>query len=355
MKLEFLRNEAGEDEGLGNAGIETYRDDPYASVAREIGQNSRDAGSGNGQPVRISFDLLKIPLRGIPGVDQLREVTGLCLKKAKASRDQKEEEFFAQAQSRLSDDYLTVLRIADYNTTGLRGPAVSGSPFNSLVKGSGVSRKKDEWSGGSFGIGKNAVFAITDLQTVLYSTVYEDDEGVRKFLCQGKSILVSHRDAAGVDRRQQGYWGAPGFSAICSQREVPDWLRREEVGTSVFAIGFRESTDWQWRIVFSLIQNFYQAIYENEMVFSVDDGKVVVNRETLGSLFESPAVLAAVEASNRSEEFRQSFQMFECLVSPDSKRECFEVSQLNKVRLSVLVKESMPKKGVDSAQRDGDY
>lgn len=43
--LRFLTNEAGEKEGLGDAGIETFRDAPYASCAREAGQNSRDAAT----------------------------------------------------------------------------------------------------------------------------------------------------------------------------------------------------------------------------------------------------------------------------------------------------------------------
>jgi hypothetical protein len=56
--LEFLKNEAGEEEGLGDAGIETFRDAPYASCARETGQNSRDAEKA--LPVRMTFDVFQI-------------------------------------------------------------------------------------------------------------------------------------------------------------------------------------------------------------------------------------------------------------------------------------------------------
>ena len=54
--LKFLTNEAGEKEGLGDAGIETFRDSPYASCAREAGQNSRDAARE--KPVRMTFNVL---------------------------------------------------------------------------------------------------------------------------------------------------------------------------------------------------------------------------------------------------------------------------------------------------------
>lgn len=68
--LQFLDNDAGEHEGLGDAGIETYRDSPYASSARECGQNSRDAGTA--YPVTLSFDLLKVPAADIPALEDYK-------------------------------------------------------------------------------------------------------------------------------------------------------------------------------------------------------------------------------------------------------------------------------------------
>ena len=41
--LQHLINLADEDEGLSNASIETFRDAPFAGIARECGQNSLDA------------------------------------------------------------------------------------------------------------------------------------------------------------------------------------------------------------------------------------------------------------------------------------------------------------------------
>ena len=47
--FQFPPNLADENEGLGDAGIETFRDAPYASVGRENGQNSNDAPDGSGR------------------------------------------------------------------------------------------------------------------------------------------------------------------------------------------------------------------------------------------------------------------------------------------------------------------
>ena len=199
--LAFLTNEGDEEEGLGHAGIETYRDAPVASIGRECGQNSADARVT--APVVMEFDVFDIPADDYPcRVDQLAAIDA-CLDRARRISDRKAVDFFARARSMLSAPTIRVLRISDSNTKGLVGPAEGGTPFNSLLKGAGVSSKERDTSGGSFGIGKNAAFAASDLQTVFYSTIYFDVKtGTPQFLAQGKTILVSHTDHAGTKRRR---------------------------------------------------------------------------------------------------------------------------------------------------------
>lgn len=275
--LEFLLNEAGEDEGLGHAGIETYRDDPYASVAREVGQNSRDAADT--LPVRLSFDLLEVPAGEIPALGKFREAVDCCLQKASASGNAKGLAFFAQAKATLAGSHLKILRISDLNTTGLRGPAESGTPFHSLVKGSGVGLKMSESSGGSFGIGKNAAYAVSDIQAVFYSTIYESTgTKERRFLAQGKAVLISHTDLGGQPLRAHAYWGRSAFRPFDDMNSAPPWLRRDEVGTSMFIMGFRETPDWQKRNTCSLIQNFFHAVHQREMEFSINCNSIRITK-----------------------------------------------------------------------------
>jgi hypothetical protein len=216
-KLEFLRNDAGEDEGLGDAGIETFRGTPFASCAREAGQNSLDAKVG--EPVRLCFDIIHVSQQEFPGHEELSCAIRACRSKA---RSEKEKDFFAQAEEMIGHNRIPVLRISDFNTKGLKGPPdEKGTPFHALVKASGVSEDKADTSGGSFGIGKNASFAVSKLQTVFYSTVYDDDGG-KLHHAQGKTKLVSHTDAAGVDRRATGYWGnTEGFTAVSDPDHIP--------------------------------------------------------------------------------------------------------------------------------------
>src|SRR3954470_6063446 len=170
-ELRFLPNDAGEGEGLSDAGIETYRADPFPAVARETSQNSRDAHDRDQsprRPVRIEIERINIPSTSLPGYEKYKEVAKRCLDLATRQKRKKEKAFFEQAQLVLSRDEIPVLRIADYNTTGLKGPCEEGTAFHSLVKSSGVSNKEDDTSGGSFGIGKSAVYSASDLQTVFY-------------------------------------------------------------------------------------------------------------------------------------------------------------------------------------------
>lgn len=107
-----------------------------------------------------------------------------------------------------------MLEIADRSTTGLVGPPdEEETPFHSLVKASGVTAKDTVDSGGSFGIGKNASFAVSDLQTVFYATTYKNGES-EAFAAQGKVKLVSHTDPDGKKQRATGYWGIPMGSGL---------------------------------------------------------------------------------------------------------------------------------------------
>ena len=131
--FEYLENVADIDEGLGDAGIETFRDAPYASVARECGQNSDDAKVK--YPVIVTFDTLEIPTEDLPGVDKLRTTIECCLQKARTLKSEKEIEFFQCAKQTINRPHIKILRIYDRNTKGLVGPCQQGTPFHSLLKG----------------------------------------------------------------------------------------------------------------------------------------------------------------------------------------------------------------------------
>ena len=339
IRLEFLPNEADEDEGVGHSGIETYTNDPYSAVARETGQNSRDAAEE--LPVRIHYDVLEVARSEIPAIESLAESIALCFQQSVGKK--KETDFFSVAERTVKSSKIKILRISDFKTSGARGPAKKGNPFHSLVKGSGVSIKGSEHSGGSFGIGKNAAFALSELQTVFYSTVY-DSNGTPKFLAQGKSVLISHNSADGVAKRQTGYWGREKFREVDETDEVPGWLARHEKGTSVFALGFKSTENWAYRIAISLIQNFFLAIQSNEMQFSLDQGSIEIGSATLPALFKDARIIQAAELNENRDELIFAEQLYECLISQNSKNEIVDVPTIGRVSVRILVQEGLPKK-----------
>lgn len=340
-ELEFLPNQAGESEGLGDAGIETFRDNPYASCGREAGQNSADAARD--RPVKMTFDMLEVEAEGFPGIDVLSETVSLCLAAAKQEKD---EDFFTQAASLLAQPTIKVLRISDYNTKGLAGPSgEEGTPFHSLLKGAGVSNNKSETSGGSFGIGKNASFAISDLQTVFYSTAYLDGDEKLRFAAQGKTRLVSHADSKGEKRRATGYWGNPeGYLAVEDPTAVPEWMRRDEVGTSIFCAGFRQTDGWAWSIAYSLLINFFAALHRGEMAFEIDDGAIKLNHNTVGALFTDALIVAAAERDGQKVQLDFSHDLYRCLTSPEARDVEPQVAGLGKMHFRILVEEGLPKR-----------
>ena len=341
--LRFLPNEAGEKEGLGDAGIETFRDTPYASCAREAGQNSRDAARE--LPVRITFDIRRLGHDEFPSYAELRDAIEAC--RTEASQD-RETAFFDNAADVIGKARIPVLEIADSNTTGLTGPPdVHGTPFHSLVKASGVTVKSDADAGGSFGIGKNASFAVSDLQTVFYSSVYQDPEsGNGAFAAQGKVKLVSHTGTDDEPRRATGYWGNPKrFGAVTSRSLVPAWMRRSAVGTTIFCMGFRESEDWAERMTYSLVSNFFCAVHRQQMVFEVDNGRFAINRNTLEHLLERDDIKSAAENTGHLADLEFAGQLYRCLVSESAEEEVLTLaSGLGRIRVRILVGEGMPRR-----------
>ncbi len=339
--LTFLPNEAGEIDGLGDAGIETFRNAPYASAAREAGQNTRDAAEST--PVKLTFDVLGLPPDQIPAYHELELALNAC---AATAVHEKEIEFFKNARNVASAATIPVLRIADYNTRGLTGPPDEpGTPFHSLLKASGVSTKDSETSGGSFGIGKNASFAVSDLYMVMFSTRYAAASGSDEYAAQGKIKLVSHLDANGKSRRGTGYWGNPeGFTAVTDPSLVPDWLRRDDRGTSIFCMGFRQNEGWAELMTSSLVTNFFCAIHREEMVFEVDSRRFEVNRNSVESLLTRTDILEAAETSGQRQDLEFSAQLFRCLTSPLAQDRSISIEGLGDFQVRVLIDENLPRR-----------
>ncbi len=347
---EFLPNQGDEEEGLGHAGIETFKGSPYPGIARECSQNSLDAAAegpdGNPRPVHLVFRHLDIPASEIPGLLSLKETLRACLKQANARNLKKDKQFFERAIAVVNGGTLPVLSIEDYGTTGLLGPAEPGNPFYALVKSSGVSQKPNADAGGSFGIGKNAAFAISSLRTVFYSTIFTKGKKPNH-LTQGKSVLVSHKAAGDGAKRATGYWGSKGYMPVEGDDLIPLWLRRSAIGTTVASVGFIEEPNWHWQMVESLIRNFFAAIDKGTIRFTVigsDSTPIEIDGNGLLDLFNYSEVRSAAETSGTAEDLDFSAAMLMAMRAPEAQIEEEDFKDVGRVRIRLLQQEGFPKR-----------
>lgn len=294
LRWEFPVDDADQWEGFNNPGIEHFRGNPFGSLAREIIQNSLDAPSGS--PVSVAFELKEIATDEIPHVDQLKDAIQRCAK-AEANDSKKAKDFFATAQKLLKSKHLGVLQIRESNTTGIRGPCRNGTPYFAFMKATGISKKEmhdDDTGLGSYGIGKFAPFAVSQLRTVFVSTVYQEGKNYHQ-LTQGKALLTSHVDANGKTHQATGYWGIrQNCLPLEGSSDTPGWLRRsakqsdlaKKLGTTFFVLGFNNIQNWEKILIASVLENFFGAIWRGKLKVTV--GAELITKETISELFERP-------------------------------------------------------------------
>ena len=278
----FPSNNYGTLNGIGEAGIETFKGSPYRSLAREICQNSLDARLDTNKPVMVEFSQIMVNTTDVPRFSVLKDALNSCHDFWKEQNSRKTVDFFKRALEIASSSQIPVLRISDFNTTGLTGSDKEfNTPWQNLVKASGVSDKGGA-SGGSFGIGKSAPFACSDLRTVFYSTL--DINGLKAF--QGVARLVSFRKRGlfGQDTDNittgTGYYGeAKRNCAIRDCISLDKSFSRKDSGTDVFVLGFSNNYGWKDDIVKTVLEDFLISVYNRDLIAKVDD--VTISADSL--------------------------------------------------------------------------
>lgn len=275
----FPPNKGGEESGLNDAGIQTFK--TSGSLARETLQNSGDAQDLQAAaPVRVRFTKFFLDHHEFPGASDLLRVIrqsrnyilGQCTPE---QRRQNGEDFFDAAVDLLSKRRVPVLRISDFNTTGLQGSDdASMSPWYRLIRQQGTASMHGA-GGGTFGIGQRAPFAYSGLRTVFYATRTHS----QGFAFIGKSILSSFHDGTEV-RRPVGYWGElqGSFAAPVTDSEaLPEVFRRQEQGLDLFVTGYSDDT-WPGSVIRSALRNFFVAFADGKLELELYDGDDQVER-----------------------------------------------------------------------------
>ena len=280
----------GLEHGFNDPGVAHFTGAPLASLAREVIQNSLDAGLRPEEPVHVSFELIDLDPDDI-GRDELEKAIQASMDAVEFIDDKLALAAIEAAVDEIRETKILCLRVSDRNTTGL-----SGNQWRALVKMQGVSHKEMQGAGGSHGIGKYAPFAVSTLRTVFYWTCFrENDKDQERF--QGKSILVSHRGTDGKDTQGTGFFG---IKEGCHEltEDIPEPFRILDSkkipvkGTGLWIMGFHETNDWHRRIASSVIENFFYAIEKGRLTVIVEPDSrapkipVQMDSETLDEWFE---------------------------------------------------------------------
>ncbi len=334
-----------EDIGLSDNDIDGFLKDLLESVVRESAQNSNDEAEK--RPVRMNIDLLEMATAEIPDVGAYKEVLERCLTEAQSTKSRKAEEFFKNAVKVLSRDKVQVLSIADSGTRGAGGEFKKGGKFYTLAISKGRTDKDNIYSAGSFGIGKNAAFAGSELRLVFYSSRFAE-AGEEKFYCLGKSVLTSWRNDADENMGNKVYFGESEkeVAPVCLEASVPAWLKKDDLGLRIGIVAPRvELRDgWHAGYISSLLSNFFIAIFDGNLEFSLDNGAVVINRATMLSHFEDEQVIAAAKNAGMSDRLKWARFCSEALAAHEFHSEYFTVPELGSFEVMIKVAEDLPKR-----------
>lgn len=239
--------------GIGESGIETFRGSPITSLVREICQNSLDAVNNKTEPVRVEFSYFDIPVDEFPGRDSLESTFEKCRSYSETYMKNKEtSRFFDKAVKIIRSNTIPMIRISDFNTLGLTGSDRTDevNPWTSLIYSDGISDKEVN-SGGSFGIGKNAIFACSQFRTIFYCTL--DNES--KIASQGVSKLISYKNSGGKYSESIGYYGIEQ-KPIYELLNMNESYTRAETGTDIYVTAFDGSKTWEEDVIASVIENY---------------------------------------------------------------------------------------------------
>ena len=288
----FPPSDHGKRRGISTGDDEAFKKSPYKSFAREVLQNSIDAGLKNGKPVRVEFNEFEIDSNEIPGIDQYRKAIQNIIEFWKHKKEYVNE--YTKILDAIDNKKIQCLKISDYNTTGLLGvgsESVEENKFVALTQGAGVSEKDDEVSGGSKGIGKNAAFELSKLKMVFYSTVTKNGE-VGSI---GVTELISGY-VEGDDSEKRDYTQGTGYYVSDAYNTPLDTVlyfeqknnREDNTGTDIFIIGFERDDDWEKEVINSILDSFMAAIIRKELEVSFN--KIHINFETIMSIAQSDII-----------------------------------------------------------------
>jgi len=314
-KWDFPELNRGNVQGYTNSGIETFRGaELIDNLAREICQNSLDAkDTTSEEPVVVEFELKTVNKADHPLFKEYAECIARCKTFWEKRSDKKVKSFIERVENVLAKEQIEILRISDYNTTGLIGSDAAEneeSVWSALVSADGVSAKVDSSAGGSYGIGKNAPFACSDISVVFYNTYAKDEKKAFQGVARAATLYKEDNKTAtqGIGHYRLIDGNTKNFE--CTFRNQ---FSRDKHGTDIIIAGCKKLTeekDWQDKLEQAVVKNFLLAIYENKLVVKIGDK--TINSDNLKNIVDGYRSITSNAAA-------QTVRLFDTITEPDGK------------------------------------
>jgi hypothetical protein len=282
----YFGSEGGIDIGPNDPIHQTFKGNPYYSIVRESIQNSLDVVNDNRFPVNISFQYFNLNRLEYPSFFQLEEHIKQSQEYFKNNPDAKrlfnDMLFYLNGNEKGKKQLLiSCLKISDSNTTGMH--YVEGnteSPFYAFLRAAGVSSKINSGSGGSFGFGKGAYFALSPIKTLVVSS--KDTEGNVYF--EGATRLTTHKNDSGKKLTAYGFYDSSNGEPVSHDENIPEVFRRKETGTDINIIGLWDIVNRDRLMIKSVLNNFWLSIHEHKLVVKIND--ITISKENLEQVID---------------------------------------------------------------------
>ena len=283
--------EATQDIGPNNAAAEYFKGTPYPSLIRESIQNSLDVASDPSKPVRMEFTFRVLRTGSFDNFFKLREhIEGVLNYYGDKASDEYAPMIDIFDHLVNNQGVISYIKISDYNTKGMDyNPNDTDSPFYAFMRAIGVTVKSDAGSGGSYGFGKSAYFAMSPIHTVLVST--RTTEG--KTFFEGASTLCTHKmigeDGIMHKYAHYGYYDNHSGQKPASGVEIPKRFQREEAGSDIMIMGVdgcdsAKETACE-EMIKATLKNFWMSIFEHKLEVSIEGTEI--NADTVIDLMSN--------------------------------------------------------------------
>jgi hypothetical protein len=220
----------------------------------------------------IKIRSLDIDTNTIPDFNQFLVIFNQ-MKEYWNSKSDQYKVFFENASKAISNKKIKTFVFEDFKTAGLDGDDENGT-FNACVNSENVNKKDNQNALGKFGIGKNAVFGLSAIQTVFYSSLNQKNE----YKFKGLSKLGTYIDNEGVKRAERIQYGVPSSDnevlLVSNNNEIPEVFRRTESGLSQFILGVELVSEWQIQIKKAFISNYWFLFENKKLVVMIGDDKL---------------------------------------------------------------------------------